>query len=411
MTRVNPFNPSSPVNPGMFVGRLNEVERLEAALVQAKSGTPNHFMLTGERGIGKTSLLLYLRAVASGTMEIQGEPMRFLTINTQIEAQTSQISLIRRIERDLNRELGNIEFFRKFLADTWEFLKRVRIADSGVRDVREFTDPDFLLDEFVYSLAKTTNRLVKPQSNDGDLPKFDGILLLIDEADNPAPDLQLGAFAKVVTERLQYEDCGNVLVGLAGLPELGSVLMSSHPSSRRIFEEIVLGRLTDAEVNGVIDRCLARARETNDSKVTITTEARSSLRVFSEGYPHFIQQFGYSAFAADKDDNISDKDVMQGALGQGGAIELIGDRYYRDDFYRRIQKDSYRKVLRIMADKLDDWITKSEIRAGFRGKESTLNNALKALRDRGIILDKQGERGVYRLQHKAFAIWIRFHTN
>ena len=64
-----------------------------------------------------------------------------------------------------------------------------------------------------------------------------------------------------------------------------------------------------------------------------------------------------------------------------------------------------------MADKLDDWITKAEIRAGFKGKESTLNNALKALRDRHIILAKEGERGVYRLQHKAFAIWIKVYAD
>ena len=156
---------------------------------------------------------------------------------------------------------------------------------------------------------------------------------------------------------------------------------------------------------------MARATETNGEEVTIDPEARSLLLAFSEGYPHFIQQFGYSAFGADDDGIISRDDFNKGAFGRRGALELIGNRYYRDDFYRRIQRDSYRQVLRIMADKLDDWITKAEIRAGFKGKESTLNNALKALRDRHIILAKEGERGVYRLQHKAFAIWIKVYAD
>lgn len=411
MFRGNPFNPGSPVNPGMFVGRVRELERLEAGLIQAKFGNPNHFMLTGERGIGKTSLLLYLRFIARGELDIHGQRLKFLTINTQVEAQTNQISLIRRIEWDLRKELGKAESVRSFLADTWEFLKRVRIADSGIDDAPKITDPDLLLDEFTYSLAKTTNRVCQSDGKEGEFPKYDGVLLLIDEADNSAPDLQLGAFAKVLTERLQYEDCGNVLVVLAGLPELSSVLRDSHPSSLRIFEEIVLERLSDDEVDEVIDRCLARAAEDNGKEVTIDTEARGYLRMFSEGYPHFIQQFGHSAFAADDDSIISSDDFKKGAFGRGGALELIGDRYYRDNFYRRIQKDSYRQVLRIMADKLDDWVTKSEIRAGFRGKASILDNALRALRDRHIILAKESERGVYRLQHKAFALWIKFYAN
>jgi hypothetical protein len=29
-TKINPFRPSSPVNPGMFVGRVDELKRLEA---------------------------------------------------------------------------------------------------------------------------------------------------------------------------------------------------------------------------------------------------------------------------------------------------------------------------------------------------------------------------------------------
>lgn len=61
MARVNPFRPNSPVAPGMFVGRLPQVEALEEALLQTRTGRPKNFMITGERGIGKTSLLQYFK--------------------------------------------------------------------------------------------------------------------------------------------------------------------------------------------------------------------------------------------------------------------------------------------------------------------------------------------------------------
>jgi hypothetical protein len=72
-TRTNPFRPNSPVSPGMFVGRLDELGALEQSLVQTRAGQPKHFMVTGERGIGKTSLLNYLRWVAQGQIDVDGE--------------------------------------------------------------------------------------------------------------------------------------------------------------------------------------------------------------------------------------------------------------------------------------------------------------------------------------------------
>jgi len=61
------------------------------------------------------------------------------------------------------------------------------------------------------------------------------------------------------------------------------------------------------------------------------------------------------------------EDVTRGAFGKGGAFEQIGDRYYRDDFLKKIQRESYRRVLQIMAENLDGWVTKKEIRSKFEG--------------------------------------------
>jgi len=53
MKRINPFQPQSAVNPGMFVGRIPQLNAVESALLQTRAGKPKNFMLTGERGIGK----------------------------------------------------------------------------------------------------------------------------------------------------------------------------------------------------------------------------------------------------------------------------------------------------------------------------------------------------------------------
>ena len=126
----------------------------------------------------------------------------------------------------------------------------------------------------------------------------------------------------------------------------------------------------------------------------------------SEGFPHFIHQYGYCAFELSDGKEITEKNINDGAFGENGAIEKIGDKYYRDDYYNKIKVDSYRQVLSIMATKLDSWVTRTYIKNRFKGKDSTLKNAIAALRNRGIILDKEGTRGTYRLQDKGFAWWI-----
>ena len=47
----------------------------------------------------------------------------------------------------------------------------------------------------------------------------------------------------------------------------------------------------------------------------------------------------------------------------------------------------------------------------FKGKLTTLDNAIHALRNRKIFLSKVGERGMYRLQHEGFVFWMKLHTS
>lgn len=413
MSKINPFKPNSPVQPGMFTGRLDEIRRTEACLVQTKSGSASGFMLTGERGIGKSSLMTLVSWVAEGGIPLMSSAtVKFLVIDTDVDRNTTQLGLIQKIELGLGRKLAQTEPARELWKQVWGFLQRVEAGGVRLKPSEKQDSDERLVEEFAYSIATIVERTCS-SANEDDLfgEKYDGVLLLVDEADNASKELDLGSFLKLLMERLQRKACERFMVGLAGLPSLRSVLAESHPSSLRLFDEIKLDRLAEADVNSVIDRALERGLELNGKATTIEPPARKALVNLSEGFPHFIQQFGYSAFAKDADDNISVEDVMAGAFGKGGALEAIGDRYYRDDFYDKVQKDSYRQVLRIMADELDGWVTKKDIKKKFKGPDSTLDNAIKALRDRKVILSKEGEAGVYRLRHRGFALWIKLYTS
>jgi hypothetical protein len=50
--KYNPFRPDKIVPPGLFCGRIEEINFLDHCLLQAKQGNAQHFLIEGERGIG-----------------------------------------------------------------------------------------------------------------------------------------------------------------------------------------------------------------------------------------------------------------------------------------------------------------------------------------------------------------------
>ncbi|MBK9248350.1 MAG: ATP-binding protein [Ignavibacteria bacterium] len=403
--KTNPFSPSSPSIPGMFAGRFDEIIAIEKILLQTRANKGHGFLLLGQRGIGKTSLLNFLKYQAEGSIETVEETLNFLVIEIDITKDTNQYTLIRKIETALKRKLAKTEKTKKLFSDIWGFIGRVEAGGFKINTSKD-SDSELLFEDFSYSMADTLNRITNKNSTSIFEASYDGILLIIDEADNASKELQLGSFVKLLTERLQKEGTQQLMIGISGLPKTKEILVESHPSSLRIFEELFLDRLNDQDVRYVLKRVMEHCEVLNQETTELPKESEDLLVKLSEGFPHFIHQYGYCAFDLSDGKSISVANVIDGAFGRNGAIEKIGDKYYRDDYYNKIKVDSYRQVLSIMAEKLDDWVSKKFIKGKFKGSETTLNNALTALRTRGIILTKEGSQGTYRLQDKGFAWWI-----
>ncbi|EKO3715749.1 ATP-binding protein, partial [Vibrio metschnikovii] len=114
MKKVNPFKPHSPVPTAMFAGRFNEITAFEKGLHQTKYGSPSNFLITGERGIGKSSLLMLYKPLANGDIETEYGKFNFVTVNAVISPRTNLLTFIKVIERSLKREIGKIESVRSF---------------------------------------------------------------------------------------------------------------------------------------------------------------------------------------------------------------------------------------------------------------------------------------------------------
>lgn len=400
-SRHNPFEPNRPVNPYMFAGRSEEISKLHSAMHATRDGNPNHLLFIGERGIGKSSILLLAKYISDGSIILHDTEFNYMPLYISLDSSIKVADLCGKIERSIAREYRKRGDARQRLKDIWDFVKRIEISGSGIKAQNSMSDNE-IVDRLVESISRTIENLSGLNNEE---VKYDGIVFLIDEIDNISDELQLGMLIKKITEQLTFDQNNKALFILSGLPCSRDTIAASHPSSLRIFEEKMLAPLLDDDCAQILRRGLEKASKDYGSKISITDAAISKIAFRSEGYPHFIQQFAYCAYNNDTDNCINQDDVNAATLE---ALRLIGTRYYDDLYYKKIKKDSYRQVLRIMSKKLNDWVSKKEIREKFKGRETTLNNAITALKKRNIILGKRGSRGKYRLQWIGFALWIRF---
>jgi DNA-binding transcriptional ArsR family regulator len=395
--KYNPFQPNKIVAPGMFVGRVDELFTIEQSLFQAKNGNPLHFIIEGERGIGKSSLLYIASNLAAGSMTLRTDPMRFVVLSVDLGNAHSQLDIVTAIARELRAELKRRNFLQESAKKVWDFLSNWEVLGVRYHKAGSAEAPDDARDILIDQIATLCS---------GEDCILDGVFIIIDEADAPPVDAGLGEFMKTFTERLTRRGCERVLVGLGGLPALIAKLSASHESSPRIFSVLGLKPLEHDERMEVVQKGLEVAEKRNQFKIGISDDALELIARLSEGYPHFVQQFAYSAFDANKDNVIDVGDVLDGTYGENGAIAQLGSKYFNQMYFGRISSDEYRKVLDAMSDHSDNWVARKVLQKESGVSQSTIANALTALKNREIIIADPSRQGYYRLPTKSFAAWI-----
>ncbi len=399
MFKFNPFRPNSIVGPGMFAGRGDEIRTLDQALFQTKNGNPFHFLIHGERGIGKSSLMYCVGLTASGKIDgLHGHKFNFLTVSIELEPSTVFPEIVRKIGSELSRVLREMETVRAAAKETWDFLKCWEVFGVKFTETSNVGD---LVEELCETIINVTSRL-------GD--STDGILILIDEADKPDASAHLGEFIKLFTERLTKRSCNNVGIGLSGIsPLVTQKLKASHESAPRILNHILLEPLLFEERLEVIKRGLLEANEKSEGEKSVTISAAASdwIAKLSEGYPHFIQQYAFSAFETNANRKIDINDAAFGAFKENGALDQLGSRFFEDMYLDQINSDEYRKVLQAMANCPSEYMVRKDIKETTGLRETTLTNALSALKKKGTIIAHREKKGLYKLPTNTFGSWIR----
>ncbi|MBI5523638.1 MAG: cold shock domain-containing protein [Desulfarculus sp.] len=386
--RVNPFTPQQPiVDPSKFAGR-------GAVIINAVDSLFNHknLIITGERGIGKSSVAYQLLYLAKGerallekiNIDTGGFAFHHLIGDHRCVIGNTLIDIVESWRNSLSMSLGPLTNKHK---EKWDFtldLKLFKISHS-----HEFHRID--VSELV---SATINMLEDVKQKYG--YNYNGISLLIDEIDALSEEVKIAPFLKAVTEALKFKGHDDISFILAGVTGTITELVIQHPSVNRLFENIPLLKMETTELQELINSALA------NTKTSINSETMAAIIGLADNYPEPVHLLGYHTYRYDSNKILENDDLDR-------AISFIVKELKRQEFdglYDKASEDIQGLVLRTLAGIERTEISYEEVASQLNLKKRYVASVLGALLEKGLLI--KADRGKFKIRSPLFKIYLRW---
>jgi len=382
----SPFYPGQPVPVEFFAGRMNEIQRIARSIGQVKLGKPQAVFLTGEYGIGKSSLAGFMKYYAEKNDNILGiyvllggittlEEMAVKTVEATIKTAAYQPSITEKVRNFLAKYIGKQELFG-MISINFEVLK----ADS----------PD-ISQGFLPFLKELYFRVNKEGVN--------GIMLIFDEVNGITSNPKFAHFIKsLIDENALSRDPLPLMLMLCGVEERRREMIKYHQPIERIFDIVEIKPMTEGEMREFFSKAFSSVN------IQVDEEAMKVLCHYSAGFPKLMHIIGDATFWLDNDAVIDKKDAVKGILI---AAEEIGKKFVDQQVYKALRSKDYHSILmKLGKEKFDLAFKKSEIEKKLSSSEKKkFHNFLQRMKKLKVL--KSGEeRGEYVFTNRLVRLYV-----
>ena len=293
---IDPFFPSRPVDdPDRFAGRSTQVDEAIDSLFQISNGNPKHTIITGDRGIGKSSMLFQTRLVAQGDNRLPSrlgidtgtDKFDFVCASHDAAPDQDVGILASGLLRDLQTVVGR--FFEKFSLE----LNLGGILNVGQKTPKSVSNADIV--HGFCGQVETAFRQIEKQ-------KKSGLLFFIDEVDRLPVDSGAATFFKLASEKLARDGWTKTGFICAGITGAIQDMETEHASIFRVFRDIHIPRLEPVEVHQILKDGFEKAGRTFNALVADKTVSLSA------GFPEPVHIMGSEMLSVDTDNNIDEED-------------------------------------------------------------------------------------------------------
>ena len=359
-------------------------------------GNARHMIVTGPRGIGKSSFINQIHSVTDNGDEVlakldldAGEfRFRFPVFKCRARQGQSAEHIVGSLMDAMPTRLSAANV-GSIISD---FVGKLQLSLSvpGLEIEHQSESIPDLGREFVRTISNLW-RAIKQES--------DGIIFIIDEIDTVAESSGIASFLKVTTEELVDAGLDHVVFYLVGVDGAMEHLMQDHPSVARVFENIELRPLNLIESREVVYRTLNSAP--GSRPVGISDESLEWVVDTASGYPSFIHTLCFEAFEYDSDSYL-DKDDFDKAADE--VVSRI-KRAELGQLLRAAGAGDYRHILIAMAEYESTLVPLSYIGNEIDRPSNELSSYMNSLVKRGIV--KREDRAIYRFVDPLLRLYVQ----
>ncbi|MFC1624444.1 AAA family ATPase [Candidatus Omnitrophota bacterium] len=308
MIKPNPFTPQSGWEPRIFSGRGEELSLFRSNLKDAVSVRPNHLVVLGEWGIGKTSLLKQFRRIVQ---------------EDGYQASLCPISKFTKKDRPLDAIYLIAEEmlmgFPKLNIDPEEFLSLFSRKRSLLQAQTQFTK--FLLKLWDVLDAKL------------------GVVLL-DDLQNLLPISNTIDILRAVLSKEEIMHRTRFLFVLSSTPAGWSMFIDKHNPVGRFFRKrLNVGNLTESDVVNTVN---SNVKDTGVEFDNIITER---IFEYTDGHPYEVQLLSSHLYDGQIEGKVASP-VWDNALNN--TLRELGKDYF--DMLIKKASDRERDLLKILAE-------------------------------------------------------------
>lgn len=372
---TSPFTPGRPVPLEFFVGRAPEIERLLRKVRDCVAARRIEVaFVSGERGIGKSSLASFVRHVAEKEHAAIGVHALLGGVGTVEDA----------VKRVFDQMLKDHSEGRQFESLKGLFGKHIRkVGLFGI--TLEFDAPERELRGLANNFSTALRSLLDK------LPDRKCIILILDDINGLAgSEIFANWFKSLVDEISTSRKPIPMCVFFVGLDERRRSLIENQPSLARIFDPVDIHAWSKEESRQFFKNGFAKAGMDCSSK------SLDTMTEYAGGLPVLAHEIGDAVFSAAHESPVSETDANSGVLA---AADIVGRRYLDPIVYSSIRSLRYRAILRRMAGELSyEQFTRAQIRESLPEEEkSVFDNFLTKMKKLGVIEeDPEAGRGCYR---------------
>lgn len=308
MIKPNPFTPQSGWEPRVFSGRSEELSIFKSNLEEAMSVRPNHLVVLGEWGIGKTSLLKQFRRM---TQE-KGYPACMCSISrfTKKDRPLDSIYLI--AEEML---MG----FSKPNIDSERFLSLFSRKKSLIQAQTQLT-------KFLLKLWEALDEKLA--------------VVLVDDLQNLLPISNTIDILRAVLSKDQIIHDTRFLFILSSTPSGWSTFIDKHDPVGRFFRKrLNVENLNKNDVVNIADRTL------EDTGVEFDNSIKERIFEYTDGHPYEVQLLSSHLYDGQIEGKVGG-DVWENALNT--TLKELGKDYFNTLLAKA--SDRERDLLKILAE-------------------------------------------------------------